>query len=312
MGEFAAALTSVLPIVVLIALGIALRSLRILDEPLVDGLKRLIVNVVLPVVLFRAFLSIEFAPEHLGLVLVVPAVCFVLLALGPLVRRLLGAPPVASLLMTGFEFGMVGLALFTAAYGLSDTPTMALTGLGHEFFIWFVFVTLLRRSSDGGSSLAATLGSFTRSPIILAIFAGLLLNIAGLEPAITGTAVGAGIFAALDHLAAMIVPVILLIIGYGSRLTLAGIRQALPLVAVRYVVTLALAIVASWLVVGQWLGLGPIAQAAVFLTIILPPPFIVPIMLPARRAEEITYANNVVSLSTLLTVATFVGYVILV
>lgn len=309
MGTIAETLASVIPIVLLIALGILLRRLRVLDDGVVEGLKRLIVSVVLPAVLFTAFLSMEFRAEYLALIVIIPVACVLLLGMGAVARRALGAPPVATFLFTGFEFGMVGLALYAAAYGLSNVPTAAIVGLGHEFFIWFIFVTLLKRQSDGAVSLSETLASFVKSPVILAIFAGLALNRLGVAETLAANPFSAGVLGALGYLAAVIVPVILLIVGYGTRLSRAGVREAAPLVAVRFVACLILALVLSELVVGRWLGLDQFAQAAVFMLFILPPPFIVPIFLPAHRRDEVAYSNNVLSLYTVVSVVTFVAYV---
>ncbi|MBB1512317.1 transporter [Tessaracoccus sp. MC1627] len=309
MGTIAETLASVIPIVLLIALGILLRRLRVLDDAVVEGLKRLVVSVVLPAVLFTAFLSMEFRAEYLALIVIIPVACVLLLGMGAVARRALGAPPVATFLFTGFEFGMVGLALYAAAYGLSNVPTAAIVGLGHEFFIWFIFVTLLKRQSDGAVSLSETLASFVKSPVILAIFAGLALNRLGVAETLAANPFSAGVLGALGYLAAVIVPVILLIVGYGTRLSRAGVREAAPLVAVRFVVCLILALVLSELVVGRWLGLDQFAQAAVFMLFILPPPFIVPIFLPAHRRDEVAYSNNVLSLYTVVSVVTFVAYV---
>lgn len=309
MGTIPETLASVIPIVLLIALGILLRRLRVLDDGVVEGLKRLIVSVVLPAVLFTAFLSMEFRAEYLALIVIIPVACVLLLGMGAVARRALGAPPVATFLFAGFEFGMVGLALYAAAYGLSNVPTAAIVGLGHEFFIWFIFVTLLKRQSDGAVSLSETLASFVKSPVILAIFAGLALNRLGVAETLAANPFSAGVLGALGYLAAVIVPVILLIVGYGTRLSRAGVREAAPLVAVRFVVCLILALVLSELVVGRWLGLDQFAQAAVFMLFILPPPFIVPIFLPAHRRDEVAYSNNVLSLYTVVSVVTFVAYV---
>ena len=309
MGTIPETLASVIPIVLLIALGILLRRLRVLDDGVVEGLKRLIVSVVLPAVLFTAFLSMEFRAEYLALIVIIPVACVLLLGMGAVARRALGAPPVATFLFAGFEFGMVGLALYAAAYGLSNVPTAAIVGLGHEFFIWFIFVTLLKRQSDGAVSLIETLSSFVKSPVILAIFAGLVLNALGVAEPLAANPFSAGVLGALGYLAAVIVPVILLIVGYGTRLSRAGVREAAPLVAVRFVVCLILALVLSELVVGRWLGLDQFAQAAVFMLFILPPPFIVPIFLPAHRRDEVAYSNNVLSLYTVVSVVTFVAYV---
>lgn len=309
MGTIAETLASVIPIVLLIGLGILLRRARVLDDAVVEGLKRLIVTVVLPAVLFTAFLSMQFRAEYLALVVIVPAACIALLGLGHVVRRALGAPPVATFLFTGFEFGMVGLALYAAAYGLGNVPTAAIVGLGHEFFIWFVFVTLLKRQSDGAVSLAETTQSFVKSPVILAIVAGLLLNAVGVADELAANPFTAGVLGALGYLAAVIVPVILLVVGYGTRLSLAGMRQAAPLVALRFAACLILALVLSELVVGVWLGLDGYARAAVFMLFILPPPFIVPLFLPAHRRDEVGFSNNVLSLYTVVSVVTFVAYV---
>lgn len=310
MGTLAETLTGVLPIIALIALGVLLRRIRLLDDAVVDGLKRLIVSVVLPAVLFTAFLTAEFRAEYLAIIILVPAACVLLLGLGQLARRLPGAPPVTPFLFTGFEFGMVGLALYTAAYGAAAVPTAAVVvGLGHEFFIWFVFVTLLTRQSEGRVSARQTLVSFVRSPVIIAIAAGVLLNVLGLHEVIAVSPVGGGLLRTLGYLAAIIVPIILIVVGYGTRLNRAGIRQALPLVAARFVVTLALALLLSEVVVGRLLGLGAPVRAAVFMLFILPPPFIVPIFLPRRRQPESTYSNNVLSLYTVVSIVTFVGYV---
>lgn len=303
-------LVSVLPILMLMALGVVLRVSRVLDDVAVDALKKLVVNVVLPAVLFNAFLVVDFTAEYLTLLLIVPAVCLLLLALGHLARRILpGHRTVTPYLFTGFEFGMLGLALFTAAFGVASVPVMGMVGLGHEFFIWFVFVTLLRRTMEGAVPMRQMLASFVSSPLIIAIAAGLLLNLLGLGTILAGVPIGAAVLETVSLVAAIIVPVILIIVGHGTRLSRAGVWQAAPLVAARFSVTLTLALLLNHFVVSGWLGLPPVAEAAVFTLLILPPPFIVPIFLPRSRREEITYANNVLSLHTVVTLIAFVTYI---
>lgn len=165
MGSVSGTLMVLLPIVLLIGLGAVLRITRVLDEVGVDALKRLVVNVVLPAVLFQAFLAIDFQPEYLVIVVLVPALCLGLLALGFATRRVVpGASEVTPFLFTGFEFGMLGLALFTAAYGQANVPIIGMVGLGHELFIWFIFVTLLRRKMERVVSTLETVRSFATPP----------------------------------------------------------------------------------------------------------------------------------------------------
>lgn len=310
MGGVADTLSSVLPILLIIGVGMWLRATRLLDDAGVEALKTLVVNVVLPAVLFTAFLALEFRTEYVAILVIVPAICVLLLLLGHVAQRVLpGHFAVTPYLFTGFEFGMLGIALFTAAYGVEHLPVIGMVGLGHEFFIWFVLVTLLRRSMDGAAPIGETLRSFATSPLILAIAAGLLLNAAGLGPVLADHPVGAALLQTLAYLAAIIVPVILIVVGHGTRLNRAGVRQAAPLVLLRLAVTVSLALLLNHFVIGGWLGLSPIVEAAVFTLLILPPPFIVPIFLPRSRREEIAYANNVLSLHTVISLAAFVTYI---
>ena len=111
---------SVAPILVLIVLGALLARTSVLDDATVAGLKRIIVNVALPAVLFTTFLKTRFEPEHLWLVLLVFGLCVALLTLG---RVLPVGPPsrYRPFLFTGFELGMMGFALFAAGFGAATT-----------------------------------------------------------------------------------------------------------------------------------------------------------------------------------------------
>lgn len=333
------AVASVLPILLLIGLGMLLRRLRVLDDAVVAGLKQLIVSVALPAVLFITFLTTTFEPQHLWVVLIVFAVCVLLLGVGRLFARVTGSSPYSAFLFTGFELGMIGFALFAAVYGADRLPALGVLALGHEVFIWFVFVTLLRASAERGDRnctpdgsqmpisgsgdgiacnsphdrpgpVARTLRSLITSPTIVAILLGLAANFAGLGPSLGNGPIGTALMATLKYLAAVIVPLVLLIVGYGSRLSWTGVRAAFPLVASRLVVVLALALSIGWLVFDRILGLEVIYRHALFTLMVLPPPFIVPLFIPAGRKNEAGYVNNVLSVYSLVSVAVFVGYVV--
>lgn len=303
-------LGSVLPILLLISLGMLLRRTRVLDDTGVAGLKQVIISVSLPAVLFTTFLNTRFEPQHLWVVLVVLTICLGLLGLGSVFRRITGAPRYSAFLFTGFELGMIGFALFAAVYGVAQLPALGVLALGHEFFVWFIFVTLLRAAADQRRTAAQTARSLATSPTIIAIVLGLALNFAGLGDALGQGPLGTALLATLGYLAAVIVPLVLIIVGYGSRLSWTGVREALPLVATRLLVVIPLALGVGWLVFDQVLGLAPIYRHALFALMILPPPFIIPLFIPQDRRADLSYANNVLSLYSLASVAVFVGYVV--
>ena len=304
-------LGSVLPVLALIGLGVLLRPLGVLNDTTVAGLKQLIVSVSLPAVLFTTFLTTKFAPEHAWVVVTVFAVCLGLLGLGYLFRRLTNGSPYAPFLFTGFELGMLGFALFAAVYGSEQLPALGVLALGHELFIWFIFVTLLRATAHSRQTVAQTARSLATSPTILAILLGLVLNAAGLGDLLSRGVLGTALGTTLKYLAAVIVPLVLLIVGYGSRLTLRGVRQALPLVGTRMVVVVVLALLIGRLLFVGVLGLPMIYAHAVFTLMVLPPPFIVPLFIPQDRRADLEYTNNVLSLYSVASVAVFVSYVLL-
>lgn len=308
-------LASVLPILLLIGLGMLLRRTSVLDEPTIAGLKRIIVSVSLPAVLFTTFLATSLRVEHLWLVVTVFAICVALLGLGRLwlvvaERRGRTVSAYAPFLFTGFELGMLGFALFTAVYGAEQLPALGVLALGHEVFIWFVYASLLRTVGHQRTSRAALWRELASSPVIIAIFAGLVLNFAGVGSWLRTSMAGGVLLATLDHLAKIIVPLVLIIIGYSSRLSWRGVRQALPLVATRLLIVVALALAVGELFFVGALGLDRSYATALMVLMVLPPPFIVPLFIPQQRRDDAQYATNVLSLYSLLSVLVFVGYVL--
>ncbi len=310
MTDLAGVLGGVLPIVALIGLGVVLRRLGVLDDATVAGLKRLIVNVALPAVLFTTFLSVRFEPGHALVIATVFVLLVALFAVGFAVRRPLGGSPYVPFLFTGFELGMLGFALFTAAFGLDRLPALGVLALGHEVFIWFFYASLLRGVGQRRRGLGETLSDLVRSPVIVAIVAGLALNAAGLGAVVREGVLGVAFANTLTYLAGLIVPLVLLVIGYSARLSGAGVREALPLVVARLAVVVPVALVLAEVVFRRLLGLDQVFVDALVTLMILPPPFIVPLFIPPQRRAEEAYATNVLSLYSLGSVLIFVGYVI--
>ena len=307
-NDIAHTIAASVPIILLIALGLLLRRIRLLTDVGVGEIKALIVRVALPALFFSAFLTVDLDVGYLGVVVLITLVLATLLALGYLCERPLGGERATPFLMTGFEFGMLGISLFGTAYGMEHVGVISVVGLPHELFIWFVFVTLLQARYGGRQGIGATIGSFVRSPIIIAIVAGALLNLAGVGAVLTTSIVVRPVLRAMELLGALIAPLILIVIGYGVRLSRVGFTRALPVVLVRFTVVLVLApTVVPW-AIERVMGLERIVTHAVVTFMFLPPPFIVPLYIPAERSDDLAFANNVLSLSTLISIAAFLVY----
>ena len=302
----------VLPILILIGLGAWIRVSGFLSDSTVEDLKKIAVNLALPAVLFVSFLNVGLQPAYLVLVGVIFGLCIGLYGLGIWLRpRLGGEHAYFPFLLTGFEYGMLGVSLFGSAYGLENIGTIAIVDLGHEVFIWFVFLALLLMRRDGLRGPGQLAGAFFHSPVIVAILAGLVGNLWGAQGLLFEGPVSGAVMETLGFLSNLTVPLILIIVGYGLKLDRAGIRAVLPVIGLRLAVLVPVGLVLILGVARGLLGLGKPFEAALFTLLVLPPPFIIPLYMPAGLEDEKRYVNNVLTLYTVVTVALFSLYLIL-
>ena len=300
----------VLPIILLIALGFWTRRSGFLTPRTIDELRKIVVNLALPAVLFIAFLNVELESRYAVVVVTTFLLGIVLFLLGRALQPRFGAQHgYFPFLMTGFEAGMLGISLYGAAYGLDHVGSFAIVDLGHEIFIWFVFLALLLAKRDGTRDSRALFASFIRSPVVVAIIAGIALNLAGARDVLYDAPIMGGVMNTLAFIGTLTVPLILLVVGYGIQLDREGIKEAATPVAVRAVILLPLALILPPLLMGRLLGTDAYAQAALFTLLILPPPFIIPLYMKAGMENERRYVNNVLSLYTLVSIVVFIGYV---
>ena len=107
-----------LPIFFILLLGSVLKHKKIIDNNIVDGLKKIIVNVALPSILFLSFLTMNINLGALFLFISTFVFCLLLYAIGIVLQKTgLCNYPLSPFFFTGFEFGMVGVALFSSIFG---------------------------------------------------------------------------------------------------------------------------------------------------------------------------------------------------
>jgi predicted permease len=299
----------VLPIFLLLGLGYWLRRSQFIPEQTVADLRKIVVNLALPAVLFLSFLQMEL---HISYVLIFAAIfllCVMLYIVGVEVAKHFGfSHPYFPFLMTGFEYGMLGVSLFGGAYGLDQIGYIAVIDLGHELFIWFVFLALLLRRRDGLQNPGQLVGTFFRSPVIVGVLAGIALNVLGARQFLYEGAVAGGVIAGLGFLSNMTIPLILIIVGYGIRLDSRGLRDALPVIAIRLAVIIPIALLLNAILIRTILGLPHAFEVALFTLLILPPPFIIPLYMRVDTSEQREYVNNVLTLYTIVSIAVFTIY----
>lgn len=302
-------LNRVLPILLLIFLGQWIRRTNFLAEGAIEDLRKIVVNLALPAVLFTSFLQIQLKTAYLVIFVCLFILCLSLFWLGQWLRQQFKFQHTYfPFLMTGFEYGMLGISLFGSAYGLEKIGYIAIIDLGHETFIWFVYLALLLMKRDGLQNPGQLIRAFFKSPVIIAILAGISLNLLGIQAALYQLPLTGALMATLQFLGNLTIPLILMIVGYGIKLDRSGIKEALPVVAIRLLILIPLAWILNIFLIRGLLQLEKPFEAALFTLLILPPPFIIPLYMRPDLVEEKRYINNVLTLYTIISIVIYTVY----
>ena len=297
------------PIIILLVIGKVLQSKAFISDETIAGIKKLVVNVALPAVLFLSFLTVDFQPRFFLFIPAIFAYCVLLYLLGRVLQRPLRFEgEYAPFLTTGFEYGLIGVSLFGAAYGLEQLGKLAIIDLGHEIFIWLFFVVLLINKRDGGTDMRKVAGLFARSPVILAILASLALNLSGLSERLVTSPWAGGFMATLELVGGLTVPLILIVVGYGIRLDGNEIFYSVKIVLVRLAINIPVALLLNRFVIRGLMGLDPGFEAALFTLLILPPPFVLNLFMNQDLKDELHRVDNTLTLHTIISVFLFIVY----
>lgn len=312
MDQTTEVVNRILPVLFLIALGYWIRRRQFLPERTIDDLRKIAANLALPSVLFLSFLNTDLQTKYVIIFVTLFLLCVGLLFLGRTLQRAWNVQRIYfPFLMTGFEYGMLGVSLFGSAYGLEDIGYIAVMDLGHELFIWFVFLAFLLMVRDGLQRPSQLAGAFFTSPVVIGILAGIVLNVLGAREFLYERPVTGALMATLEFLSNLIIPLILIIVGYGIHLDRAGVKEAAVVIAVRLAILIPLALLLNRVLIRGLLDLEPPFEAALFTLLILPPPFIIPLYMRTDLPGERRMVNNVLTLYTLVSVAVFAAYFVL-
>lgn len=289
-------LQTALPVLAALALGVLCRKLNFLTRDGVDTLKKVVVNLTLPAVVFAAFATAEYSLQTIAIPVLVFLLCCAGLVLGRLLARLLRLPGrVTPYLAGGFEAGMLGYALFALLFPQASSARFAILDLGQTLFVFTLYKALL----SGGKETKSLWKDIVNTPILWGTFAGLLVGATGLFAWMTRNGSAAVVTSLTDFLSAPTGMMILLAVGYDLDFAQIRWRETVRFVVLRLA---AMAILfAVLLLVNRTLLHGIIFEGAALLLFILPPPYVLPIFAdePSQRAQ-ISSALSALTVVTLL------------
>ena len=298
MDKVISVIETALPVFLALALGMMCRSKQFLTREGIDSLKKVVVNLTLPFVLLNAFATAEYSLAALVLPLMMFLICCVALALGHVIIRLTKMQSrLAPFLASGFEAGMLGYALFVLLFPDVSVSKFALPDIGQTLFVFTLYKILLSGKKDFkaiGRDMATT-------PILWAVFAGVLIGATGLYGKMQQWGINGVLDSATSFLSAPTGMIILLTVGYDLVLKEIPWRKTAGLIAMRLgvmAVCMALMVVLNRTVLN-----GMLFEGAALLMVILPPPYIIPVF--ADEPSERVQISSSLSALTLVTMVLF-------
>jgi predicted permease len=297
-------LSTTLPVILIVATGLLLRRIGLVRPESINDLKKLVVNLTLPLLLFKAFATMQFETRYLLIIGGVFGACLGVMLLVGQLKRVPGlGSRYAPFLMTGFEAGMLGYALFSAIYGEANIPKFAVIDLGQVLFVFLILIPRLAIGQGQKPSLSQTLIGIVKTPVIVAIVLGMTVNLFRLYPILAGQPLTYSVLKAAEMLAGLTASLVALIIGFELNFQPGSLVKALQLCLIRLVTWVLLALAFNTFIVQGMLGLDSTFAAAVMIMAILPAPFVIPLYLREGEPMEKAVILNVLSLGILFALA---------
>ena len=295
------------PVLLTFFLGFIIKQKNIIREEGIIGLKSLVSNITLPVVLFNAFLTATYSKTILVTFLTVFFACSIGLFVAFYLRRFV--KPYGKyfpFLLTNFEGGMLGYALFSLLYP-TKASEFALVDIGQTFCAFTVFLTTLKAVNGEQTSAKAIVKNMFTNVVFIAIVLGIVLGLCGLGSIIQKSDIGLIFINIIQFIAAPTSAIILIIVGYDLKFTKKIMPTVIKTIVFRLIIMVVLLII-SYFIVFTFVDYSKSLFVALILAYSLPAPFIIPLFMnDMEKCGQEEFVSTCLSLQTLVTIVLFVA-----
>lgn len=293
----------VLPIVLMLLLGMLCRRKGILSPEGLAGIRSVVGDICLPVVLFNAFFTAHYSKTVALTFLTVYIGFGAALLAGFALRRLVGTHgKFMPLLLTSAEGGMLGYALYGVLMG--EQSGFATVDLGQTVFAYTGFLGALFLADGKKPTAAGLLKNMVTNKCCIGMALGILLGVLGVGQAALAVPAGGILKQAISMVTAPTSALVLLVVGYDLELNRGILRPVVVTVICRLAVMAVLLGCVSFLVF-RFVPYDRSLQIALMILYALPAPFIIPMFADVK--EEGTYISTTLSLQTICTIVLFAG-----
>ncbi|MDR1641927.1 MAG: hypothetical protein LBT59_19730 [Clostridiales bacterium] len=292
----------ILPVIVMIGLGAALRAFGFLSLETSAGFKKTAIDLTLPIVIFLSLLEMDFKLEYMLMPVMVFVITGLLLFAGMGIKKLLKVNnPYFPALFTSFENGMIGYGVIAVMFGQDNIFPIVLMDMGQTIFFALIFVSYMKALNSGKRQKAGELVmSFLKNPYVWASTSGVLLNVTGAAGFLKNISMFNMLLETAGLLGGLTTPMMCLVIGCEMKIDARNLKKPLAVAIGRLALLLVSAFLFSMLVDALWPGLDSIFRVSIYAMFMLPPFFVGAVLIKEDAVEEKRLALNVTSINILL------------
>lgn len=293
-----------LPVLITFGLGYLCKRKKLFGAEGLKGLKAVVSNITLPAVLFYAFLTAEYSGRLALTFTTVFLSCVLGLGAGFLLRRFVKPyGKFLPFLLTNFEGGMLGYALFGLLYA-GGTHIFVMIDIGQTFCAFTVFMAALKAVGGETVSAKALVKNMLHNVVFAGIILGAVLGMLGVGKWALASPAGPVITDFFQFITAPTGVMILIIVGYELSFQKSLLVPVAKTVGLRLAVMLPLLAVGA-LVIFSMIPFDKPLFTAMLLAYCMPAPFIIPLY--ANDADHENYISTTISIQTLLSLVLFIG-----
>ena len=244
---------------------------KIITEKTVSDLKKIVANIALPALLFLSFMQINIKKELVVIIFIMFLFPTLMLFIGNFFNRILKINnKYFRFLMSGYETGMLGYAIFLVFFGQENLPAVALVDLGQGLFVFFILLPFLNSMETGETSVKSVFKTVITSPVIIAIVSGLIIGAVGFN--LKAYSITTSLLEFINIVGGLTTPLIMISLGYEIQFSKNGFFNALKTVIIRKIIMILAATIINEFVINKLLHLPKIYSYAVYTVLLMPPP----------------------------------------
>jgi len=287
-----------LPMLFMVCAGMLCRKSGLVRAEAIDGMKVLVTNILLPLVVVKSYASIAISTDLIWIFLVATGIHLLAFLIGWATRRAVPEfPQYYPFLLSSSETGMIGYAMIAMVYGPASMSYLALFDLCGAPFFYAVFFPFLNRAIAVHPQ--PILRTLLRTPIMWALAAGVLLNVSGVAAALSSTPWAALFAGFVATVTAPITGLIFFVVGYNIAIDRALIWPVLKTSLMRLAVMAGLCALGT--LVFDRVGLAdPMYKYAMYITFALPASYLCCIF--AQKEDAQRYIGTQLSLHAILAI----------